>query len=348
MTTRQENPDTVCGTKDMALQQIAQINTLLTEADRVEMRKSFGLWEDYNPLLYIPADFYLSIPVEVLHTLSLGSCKHFLKDVHVMPKMSPHQKREMQARVRAINMSGFSTKLHGSVCYYYQSFALFNLGPYLSDGQKEVLIAFSKVFRIAYCDFFKPALLDEWKSVCQAFVSAVKQHMPSLLEKQKTHLILHLVDSMVKFGPCSSFSAERFESFNSNVRMYNVFGNRLAPSRDIAKQFSALCNTYVTFVMVEMLVKGRLSILLFIIFEYLVIMFSVACSMILSWAGGVDCCGEAGGVDCCGEAGGVDCCGEAGGVDCCGEAGGVDCCGEADGVDCCGEMEAGGAEKLDS
>ena len=66
---------------------------------------------------------------------------------------------------------------------------------------------------------------------------------------------------------------KRFESFNSNVRMYNVFGNRLAPSRDIAKQFSALCNTYVTFVMVEMLVKGRLSILLFIIFEYLVIMF---------------------------------------------------------------------------
>ena len=80
----------------------------------------------------------------------------------------------------------------------------------------------------------------------------------------------------------------------------------------------------------------------------LVTCYSVACSMILSWAGGVDCCGEAGGVDCCGEAGGVDCCGEAGGVDCCGEAGGVDCCGEADGVDCCGEMEAGGAEKLDS
>ncbi|KAL5503005.1 hypothetical protein EMCRGX_G009879 [Ephydatia muelleri] len=206
MTSRQENPDTVCAlrTKDMALQQIAQINALLTEADRVGMRKSFGLREDYNPLLYIPADLYL-------------------------------------------------TKLHGSVCYYYQSFvgrdfkgwtqmALFILGPYLSDGQKEVLLAYSKVFRIAYCDFFKPVLLDEWKSVCQAFVSAVKQHMPSLLEKQKTHLILHLVDSMVKFGPCSSFSAERFESFNSNLNG------------------SALCNTYVTYVMVEMLVKVNADI----------------------------------------------------------------------------------------
>eukprot|EP00731_Ephydatia_muelleri_P002680 Em0001g2680a len=101
----------------MALQQIAQINALLTEADGVNMRKSFGLWEDYNPLFYIPADLYLSIPVEVLHTLLLGSCKHILNDI--MPKMSPHQKREIQARV----------------------------------------------FRIAYCDFFKPVLLDEWKSV---------------------------------------------------------------------------------------------------------------------------------------------------------------------------------------
>ena len=131
-------------------------------------------------------------------------------------------------------MSGFSTKLHGSVCYYYHSFvgrdfkgwtqmALFILGPYLSDGQKKVLPAFSKVsiainiscVRLFYVSLgvqnrmLRPVLLDEWKSVCQAFVSAVKQHMPSLLEKQKTHLILHLVDSMVKFKPCSSFSAER-------------------------------------------------------------------------------------------------------------------------------------------
>ena len=70
-----------------------------------------------------------------------------------------------------------------------------------------------KVFKIAYCDFFKPLLLDEWKGVCQDFVTAVKRHMPSLLEKKKAHLILHLVDSMVKFGP---YSAERYiKIFNS-------------------------------------------------------------------------------------------------------------------------------------
>ena len=91
--------------------------------------------------------------------------------------------------------------------------------------------------------------------MCIEFVEAVKRNMPALLLKQKTHLILHLVSSMMQFGPSSSFSAERymismcefeinftlrFESFNSHVRNNNVHGNRLAPSRDIATKFCAL------------------------------------------------------------------------------------------------------------
>eukprot|EP00731_Ephydatia_muelleri_P024560 Em0016g831a len=141
----------------MALQQIAQINALLTEADRVNMRKSFGLRKDYNPLLCIPTDLYLSIPVEFC---------------------TPY----------------YLVLVHTSVM-----------------GKRKYFLHFP---RIAHFDFFKPVLLDEWKSVVKLF--------------------------MVKFGPCSSFSAERFESFISNVRMYNVFGNRLAPSRDIAKRFCTL------------------------------------------------------------------------------------------------------------
>eukprot|EP00731_Ephydatia_muelleri_P007136 Em0003g1384a len=120
----------------MALQQIAQINALLTEADRVGMRKSFGLREDYNPLLYIPADLYL--------------CN--AKDVTTPEEGNP--------------------------------------GP--GEG-------FQQEFRITYCDFFKPVLLNEWKSVAKLLIES-----------------------------------------NSNVRMYNVFENRLAPSRDIAKRLQHL------------------------------------------------------------------------------------------------------------
>eukprot|EP00731_Ephydatia_muelleri_P035783 Em0160g4a len=166
MTTRTENPDIVCAlrSKEEALQQMAVIKSQRTEQEKIEMRKSFGLREDENPLLHvsIPADLYqyVCIPVEILHTKLLGTCKHILQNI--MPEFSPKIRKEILARIKAFNTSGFSTKLY-----------------------------------------------EEWNKVCIEFVQAVKRNMPALLLKQKTHLILHLVSSMMKFGPSSSFSAER-------------------------------------------------------------------------------------------------------------------------------------------
>lgn len=60
MVSRTENPDTVCSmrTKAIAMEQIAQINAQQIQQERMVMRKSFGLREDDNPLLSIPADLY--------------------------------------------------------------------------------------------------------------------------------------------------------------------------------------------------------------------------------------------------------------------------------------------------
>ncbi|KAL5518246.1 hypothetical protein EMCRGX_G003946, partial [Ephydatia muelleri] len=99
-----------------------------------------------NSLLFIPADLFKSLPVEVLHTKLLGSCKYFLKCV--MPKLSKEQKQQALARVSAFNMSGFTVKMHGNVCLHYQSFvgrdykawsqmAIFILDPYLSSGEQK-------------------------------------------------------------------------------------------------------------------------------------------------------------------------------------------------------------------
>ena len=71
----------------------------------------------------------------------------------------------------------------------------------------------------------------------------------------------------------SYYLFSRFESFNSYVRMYNVFGNRLAPSRNIAKRFYILYNTCVTYVTVGMQVEGMLSIVLCINLLHWMIMF---------------------------------------------------------------------------
>eukprot|EP00731_Ephydatia_muelleri_P001801 Em0001g1801a len=220
MVDRTGDPYVICEKrcKCRAVEQMSEIKAQRTEDAKIEKRKEYGLREDDNPLLDIPADIYDdSLPVEVLHTLGLGACKYLLKET--MPTLRPWQKREILARVRAFNTSGFRVKMYGNVCQYYQSFlgrdfkawaqmAIFILKPYLNEGQAAVWLSFSKLFQIAYCEFFDASKAAEWQSVCQGFVDAVKQHMPSLLQKPKTHMILHLVQCMKELGPSSAFSAE--------------------------------------------------------------------------------------------------------------------------------------------
>ncbi|KAL5479434.1 hypothetical protein EMCRGX_G022955 [Ephydatia muelleri] len=74
------------------------------------------------------------------------------------PIYEPWQKREILARVRAFNTSGFRVKMYGNVCQYYQSFlgrdfkawaqmAIFILKPYLNEGQAAVWLSFSKCMK---------------------------------------------------------------------------------------------------------------------------------------------------------------------------------------------------------
>lgn len=65
-----------------------------------------------------------------------------------------------------------------------------------------------QVFRVAYCLPFSEDDVEDYQMVCRAFVDAVKQHLPHILKKQK--LLLHLVDCMKNYGPCSAFNTERY------------------------------------------------------------------------------------------------------------------------------------------
>ena len=67
-----------------------------------------------------------------------------------------------------------------------------------------------QIFRIAYCDYFDPAKAEECHEICQAFLTAVRQCQPDVLNKQKVHILLHLVDCMKDFGPTCSFNSERY------------------------------------------------------------------------------------------------------------------------------------------
>ena len=110
---------------------------------------------EWHAIFLLPFFYpYRCTPVEVLHTFLLGTCKHILKNV--MPKMSAQIRSEILARIKAFSTSGFTTKMYGNVCQYYQSFVgrdfkgwsqmcIFILSPYLSEGDKKVVLAYLKV-----------------------------------------------------------------------------------------------------------------------------------------------------------------------------------------------------------
>eukprot|EP00731_Ephydatia_muelleri_P037838 Em0575g5a len=140
----------------------------------------------------------------------------------------------------SFSFSGFDMKLSRNVAKYFKSFvgrdfkilaqlALFVLPPYLTPGETEVWFALSKVFKFVYCDTFLPEMVDVYKSQCLAFTHAVERNCPELRRKLKIHILLHLPDDMLQFGPASTFNTERCESYNAAIRGRNIYANRHAP-----------------------------------------------------------------------------------------------------------------------
>ncbi|KAL5496712.1 hypothetical protein EMCRGX_G013056 [Ephydatia muelleri] len=229
------------------MMQIRSIRSARCQADKKQLKKRFGISAEPNPVLELAVDPHESTPVEVLHTLLLGPYKYLVRNV--MGRLTSAQKLEVLARISSFPFSGFAIRLTRNIAKYYKSFvgrdfkalaqlALFVFFPYLTAGEIEVWFALSKVFRMVYCQPFKPENIALYNAICLDFMRAVDLHAPELKGKLKIHLILHLPENMLMFGPASTFNTERCESFNGTIRAHNIYANRHAPSKDIATSFA--------------------------------------------------------------------------------------------------------------
>ncbi|KAF7369495.1 hypothetical protein MVEN_00279300 [Mycena venus] len=60
-----------------------------------------------------------------------------------------------------------------------------------------------------------------------------------IITKIKYHLLTHIDEDAVRFGPLVGVATEIYESFNAIFRYCSILSNHLAPSRDIAAQLGA-------------------------------------------------------------------------------------------------------------
>jgi hypothetical protein len=61
-----------------------------------------------------------------------------------------------------------------------------------------------------------------------------------ILLKIKIHLLTHIVEDVIRFGPAIRNSTEIFECFNAIFRLCSILSNHQAPSRDIARKFASM------------------------------------------------------------------------------------------------------------
>ncbi|KAJ6563158.1 hypothetical protein B0H10DRAFT_2169224 [Mycena sp. CBHHK59/15] len=189
-------------------------------------------------------------PVEILHTILLGVVKYIWHISHT--PWTSEQKEKYSIRLQATETDGLS--IHTIRANYIMQYAGSLIGRQLKT------IAQTNVFHIydivsehkfmawkatgelaALLWFPEIRNLAEYRHDLKVAVANVLDIFavidPSkIITKIKYHLLTHIDDDAVEFGPLVGVATEIYECFNAIFRYCSILSNHLAPSRDIAAQ----------------------------------------------------------------------------------------------------------------
>ncbi|KAJ7479923.1 hypothetical protein FB451DRAFT_1172006 [Mycena latifolia] len=189
-------------------------------------------------------------PVEILHTILLGIVKYIWHISHT--PWTPEQKQRYSAHLQATETDGLS--IHAIRANYIMQYAGSLIGRQLKTiaqtnvfhvydlVSEQKFMAWKATGELAVLMWFPEIRnLAEYRRDLRVAVANVLDIFavidPSkIITKIKYHLLTHIDEDAVEFGPLVGVATEIYECFNAVFRYCSILSNHLALSRDIAVQ----------------------------------------------------------------------------------------------------------------
>jgi hypothetical protein len=190
-------------------------------------------------------------PVEVLHVVLLGVVKYMTIDF--LGSIKPKQVNQLLASWQSFNIdsldlppikSGYMFKYRkgmiGKDFKMILQAAPFIFFQFMNTEQRNLwgaLCRMSPYIFQTHIDNMEE-FANEFEKAVQNFLFHLINSSARWINKPKFHTLIHLLLSILRFGPSSLFATEKFESSNSILRNASVHSNKKQPGRDIGNSFA--------------------------------------------------------------------------------------------------------------
>ncbi|KAJ6608000.1 hypothetical protein B0H10DRAFT_1816685 [Mycena sp. CBHHK59/15] len=208
-----------------------------------------------NPLLDISGlDPNRDTPVKILHTILLGIIKYVWYILH--SGWSDAQRDLFVIRLQSTDIDGLTIPpicsaymmqyRNGLIGNHFKTLMqtmVFHMHDLVSPELFTLVKAVSALGSLLWVHEIDD--MDQYTSDLTVLIGNVldafgDQDPAKILLKIKLHLLPHIVEDAVRFGPPIRNSTEVFECFNAIFRLCSILSNHQAPSHDIALKFASM------------------------------------------------------------------------------------------------------------